>query len=109
MAAAIGRKAEFGAENVATTVAASGVSMLFSPDMRYEAEPLMLAKRSHDHLTSLASTADPSANLAAGSIVNVNTVLSALASHLLASRPTIVLGSAGSTVMSVSYTAVLKI
>src|SRR4051794_26311759 len=98
----MGKNAEFGAEKVATTVAASGVSMLFRPDMRYDADPLTLAKRSHDHFTSFDSTAEPSANLAAGSRVKVNTVLSALASHLLASRATIVFGSDGSTEISVS-------
>ena len=79
------------------------------PDIRYEAEPLMLASRSHVHLTSFASTGDPSANVAAGSSVNVNSVLSALPSQLVARRGRIVLGSAGSTVINVSYTAVLKI
>jgi hypothetical protein len=91
-----------GAAKVTITVLASGASIDSNPDIRYDAGAWMLASRSHDHLTSAASTGEPSAKVAAGSSVKVNWVLSALASHSVARRGSRVLGSAGSTVISVS-------
>ncbi len=60
------RNSEFGASSVTTTVLASGVSMLTTGSMKNDAPLLRLCRRSHDHLTSLASTGEPSANTASG-------------------------------------------
>ena len=63
----------------------------------------MFASRSHENFTSFDSTAEPSSNFAAGSSLNVNTVLSALRLPLTwPAEAAILLGSAGSTVISVS-------
>ena len=99
------RNAELGASNVTTTVCSSGASTV-APAIRYDADPASPASRSHENLTSADVTGDPSANVAAGFNVNVNSVLSAFASHDSASRGTRTLRSAGSTPTSVSYVAV---
>src|SRR5688500_11493337 len=96
------RNAEFGASNVTTTVPALGASIELTPAMRYDAEPSRPARRSHENLTSSAVTGEPSANVASGFNVNVNSVLSALASHSVARRGTSTERSVGATPISVS-------
>ena len=85
-----------------TTVPASGASTDSTPAIRYDAEPSSPARRSHENLTSSAVTGEPSANVASGFSVNVNSVLSALASHSVARRGTSTVMSSGSTPISVS-------
>ena len=80
------RNSEFGASMVTTTVCASGASMLFTPSIMKDGPPLMFCSRSQDHLTSFASTGEPSENTASGSRWKVNCVWSAFDSHFVARR-----------------------
>ena len=93
--------AELGASIVTTTVWSSGASTDVTPLMRYDAEPSRPARRSHENFTSAAVTGEPSENIASGFSVNVNSVLSALASHESARRGTRTVRSVGSTPISV--------
>ena len=60
--------------------------MLLTPSIMKDGPPLMLFSRSQVQFTSLASTGEPSENTAFGSRWKVNSVWSAFASQVVASR-----------------------
>lgn len=94
------RNSELGTLVVTTTVAASGVSMLWIGAAKNAALLLRFFRRSQDHLMSLASTGVPSENLAFGSSLKVKVFWSALTSQLAARSGAIF--CSGSSVTSVS-------
>ena len=78
------RNSEFGAVSLTTTVWASGVSIEARLSIMKDGLPFTAFRRSNDHLTSFASTGEPSENLAAGSSLKVNCVASAFTSQEVA-------------------------